>query len=123
VYINIARAATQNFSIDDFNNNVVVLSGGQDSLYSEGFMNKLSKSYENQEMCIINDDQLDLLLKSYLVKLKDFNIDEKTLTLVEIEDKISKNDLFELISLNQTVDCKLLKRKNIFFFLFSPQIS
>ena len=121
--INISMAATQNFSIDDFNNNIIVLSEDQDILYSEGFIKKLSKLYANQEMCIINDDQLSLLLKNYSITLQDFNIMNDTLTLVEIKTKINKNDLFELLGLNQKVDCKLLKRKNVFFFLLSPQIS
>lgn len=120
--INIARAATQSFSINDLSNNIVVFSGDQDGPYSKGFLKKITELYENQEICIVNDAQLDLLLKNYSARLQDVNVEGSTVTLIEVYSRITKNDLFNFLG-SDKMDCKVLKRKNIFFLLFSPQIS
>ena len=46
--INIARAATRSFRIDNFNNNVMVIPESQNRSSSEGFMNDLSELYRDE---------------------------------------------------------------------------
>jgi len=117
----LAHAAVENFS-GSGNNDFIVIDkdGGSPSSLIKSLKN-IFINLKETNICSVNEEELNLVSGQYQTEVQKIKIGNKNISITEIKN-ISEEELYKNLD-KDNLDCKIIKGKNWFFLLFSPQLS
>lgn len=121
---NTLEAYASTISKENINSNKVVIFG--DNLSKDSVIKKITRLYENEVLCVVNEEQYDYLSSIYATDKEILEIDGKDVNLLKIFDDKNANSnkiIDYIVSTSDDSKCKVVKSKKWLYMIFSAHLS